>query len=100
MNRAQYNYVKAGLRTFAALALILASSTASSGQITRPSKPDPLLDGGELSTCMAGADLAAGVDPTGEPVIPADVGAPPVSGAGRDYGAAGRRRAADRLSGP
>lgn len=78
MNHAQYNYVRGGLRAFAALALILAANTASAGRITYPAKPDPLLDGGELSSCMAGADLAAGVDAAGGAVIPADVGAPPV----------------------
>ena len=78
MQSAQYNYVKLGARGLAVLAVILASGTASSGQITRPSKPDPLLDGGDPSACMAGADLAAGVDAAGGAVIPADVGAPPV----------------------
>ncbi|MES2473835.1 MAG: hypothetical protein V4601_13465 [Pseudomonadota bacterium] len=75
MPSAQYNYVKLSARGLAALALILAFGTASSGQITRPSKPDPLLDGGDPSPCMAGADLAAGTDATGQAVIPADVGA-------------------------
>ncbi len=78
MQSAQYNYVKLGARGLAVLAVILASGTASSGQITRPGKPDPLLDGGDPSACMAGADLAAGVDAAGGAVIPADVGAPPV----------------------
>ena len=78
MQSAQYNYVKLSARGLAVLALIFATSTASSGQITRPGKPDPLLDGGDTSPCMAGADLAAGTDATGQAVIPADVGAPPV----------------------
>ncbi|OAI43282.1 hypothetical protein AYO42_06155 [Rhizomicrobium sp. SCGC AG-212-E05] len=77
MQSAQYNYVKLSARGLAVLALIFASSTASSGQFTRPAKPDPLLDGGDTSACMAGADLAAGTDATGGGVIPADVGAPP-----------------------
>jgi hypothetical protein len=78
MQSAQFNYVKASARGLAVLALILASGTASSGQIIRSSKPDPLLDGGDTSACMAGADLAAGTDATGAGVIPADVGAQPV----------------------
>jgi hypothetical protein len=77
MKRAQYNFVRGGVRLAAAMALILATNTASSGQIARPGKPDPLLDGGDTSPCMVGADLAAGTDATGRDVIPADVGAPP-----------------------
>jgi hypothetical protein len=78
MKRAQYNYVKPAARVLAVLALILAANTASAQRITYPAKPDPLLDGGDTNPCMAGADLAAGVDATGQPVIPADVGAPPI----------------------
>lgn len=77
MKHAQYNYVRLGLRAGAVLALVLTANTASAGRIAYPAKPDPLLDGGDTNPCMAGADLAAGVDGTGQPVIPADVGAPP-----------------------
>jgi len=47
----------------------------TTGTITRPSKPDPLLDGGPISACAAGADYAAGMDANGRAVIPADVAA-------------------------
>ncbi len=94
MQHAQYNFVRLCARALAVVALFLVANpafgatanptgsrgatTEKAGQITRPGKPDPLLDGGEPSNCMAGADLAAGVDSTGSAVIPADVGAPPV----------------------
>lgn len=78
MKRAQYNYVKPAAKVLAVLALILAANTASAQRITYPAQPDPLLDGGNTNPCMAGADLAAGLDATGQPVIPADVGAPPI----------------------
>ena len=78
MKCAQYNFARMGGRVLAVMALIVAANTPASGQITRPAKPDPLLDGGDTSACMAGADLAAGTDATGGSVIPADIGAPPV----------------------
>ena len=45
------------------------------GTMAQPSKPDPLLDGGPISSCAAGVDYAAGTDATGRPVVPADVAA-------------------------
>lgn len=77
MNHTQYNYVRLATRLLAVVAVILAANPASAGRIAYPAKPDPLLDGGDTNPCMAGADLAAGLDATGQPVIPADVGAPP-----------------------
>jgi len=71
----------------------------------RPSKPDPLLDGGPTAPCAAGADYAPGTDANGNSVIPADVAAGPVplpdgvaiplgvSGAGNRAAARGRRPA-------
>jgi hypothetical protein len=58
--------------------LLLAAFPAAAGTIARPSKPDPLLDGGPVAPCAARVDYAAGADANGAPVIPADVGAPPV----------------------
>ena len=62
---------------FAAL-LLSAAFPAAAGTIAGPSKPDPLLDGGPTTPCAAGVDYAAGRDANGAPVVPADVGAPPV----------------------
>lgn len=75
MQHAQYNFVRLGIRALAVMAVILAANTAWAAGITQPGKPDPLLDGGDTSPCMAGADLAAGTGAAGEAVIPADVGA-------------------------
>ncbi|MEY4966722.1 MAG: hypothetical protein RL274_2305 [Pseudomonadota bacterium] len=109
MQHTQYNVVQLYARAALVAAVILAANPASgatanptgprgatiekAGPITHAGKPDPLLDGGDTSACMAGADLAAGTDATGSAVIPADVGAPrvmlpdeimvPVGGAGR-----------------
>ena len=58
--------------------LLLAAIPAAGGTIAKPSKPDPLLDGGPTAPCAAGADYAAGADATGGSVTPADVGAAPV----------------------
>jgi hypothetical protein len=92
MNCAQYNYVRASTRLLAIVAVILAANPASGapsnptgphgatmekGRIAYPATSDPLLDGGDTSSCMARADLADGVDATGQSVVPADVGAPP-----------------------
>ena len=46
--------------------------------MAKPSKPDPLLDGGPTVSCAAGVDYVAGISATGEPVVPADIAAPPV----------------------
>jgi hypothetical protein len=71
MQQAQH-YFKAVL-----LALLL-TAPACAGTIARPTPPDPLLDGGDTAACAAGVDYAAGADATGNPVVPADVGAPRV----------------------
>jgi hypothetical protein len=60
-----------------ALALLLAAP-AWAGTIARPTPRDPLLDGGDTAACAAGVDYAAGADATGKPVVPADIGTPPV----------------------
>lgn len=59
------------------LALLLAAP-AWAGTMAHPTPRDPLLDGGDTRPCAAGVDYAAGADATGHPVVPADVGAPPV----------------------
>lgn len=71
MQHAQH-YFKVAL-----LALTLAAP-AWAGTLARPTPRDPLLDGGDTAACAAGVDYAAGADATGHPVVPADVGAPPV----------------------
>lgn len=81
MQRTQLNVV---IR--AALALLLACTGAAAGPILRPTPPDPLLGGGNLlesrpgpcADLTVGADYVAGTDAGGNPVVPADVGAPPV----------------------
>lgn len=78
MQHTQYNFVQVCAGVMLVASLVLAATPASAGGITHAAKPDPLLDGGDTSPCMAGADLAAGTDATGEGVIPADVGAPRV----------------------
>jgi hypothetical protein len=64
------------LNVVAAL-LLLAAPALAAGTIARPSKPDPLLDGGPTAPCAAGPDFAAGRDVQGRAVVPADVGAAP-----------------------
>lgn len=86
MQRTQLNV--APLRR-AAVMLVMACAGASAalgGPISRPATPDPLLGGGNLldsrpgpcAGLAAGADYVAGTDAVGNPVIPADAGAPPV----------------------
>jgi hypothetical protein len=58
--------------------LLLLASHVSAGTISRPSKPDPLLDGGPTTPCAAGVDYAAGSDVSGNSVIPADIASRPV----------------------
>jgi hypothetical protein len=74
----QFNFVSAGTKTAFVALLLLAAFPAAAGTIAGPSKPDPLLDGGPTTPCAAGVDYAAGSDANGAPVVPADVGAPPV----------------------
>lgn len=70
----------------AVFALLLTCTGAAAGPISRPTPPDPLLGGGNLlesrpgpcADLTTGADYAAGTDAGGNPVIPADAGAPPV----------------------
>jgi hypothetical protein len=56
--------------------LLLATNSAFAGRIAQPAKPDPVLDGGDTHPCLAGADLASGMDVTGQLVAPADTGGP------------------------
>jgi hypothetical protein len=60
-----------------ARALILSAALALSALAAAP---DPLLNPpeGPCAPLAAGADYAAGTDANGDPVVPADVGAPPV----------------------
>ena len=67
MQQAQFNVVK-----LCALLVLLAAAPAVAGTMAKPHQPDPLLDGGPTSPCMAGPDYQAGVDVNGHPVVPAD----------------------------
>jgi hypothetical protein len=60
------------------LLVLLLASPAWAGTIARPTPRDALLDGGDTTACAVGVDYAAGADATGHPMVPADVGAPPV----------------------
>ena len=55
-----------------ALLVLLAAAPAAAGTMAKPHQPDPLLDGGPASPCMAGPDYQAGVDVNGHAVAPAD----------------------------
>ena len=71
MQHTQFN----GARHVATVILLLAAFPAAAGTMAKPSKPDPLLDGGPTTACAAGADYAAGTDANGNAMVPADVGA-------------------------
>ena len=58
--------------------LLLAAAPVYAATMAKPSKPDPLLDGGPPSPCAAETDYAPGSDVNGHPVAPADIGAPKV----------------------
>jgi hypothetical protein len=58
--------------------LLLAALPAGAGTMAKPSKPDPLLDGGPTTPCAAGVDYAGGTDVNDKPVVPADVASRPV----------------------
>jgi hypothetical protein len=73
MQQAQFNVVK-----LSALLVLLVAAPAAAGTMAKPHQPDPLLDGGPTSPCMAGPDHQAGVDVNGRPVVPADEQARPV----------------------
>jgi len=55
-----------------AVLVLLAAAPAAAGTMAKPHQPDPLLDGGPASPCMAGPDYQAGMDVNGHPVAPAD----------------------------
>jgi hypothetical protein len=74
----QYNFIRLRIRAATVAVLLLATDSAFAGRITQPAKPDSILDGGDTHPCLAGADLASGMDVTGQPVAPADAGALPV----------------------
>ena len=78
MQHTQYNFILLGMRAATVAVLLLATDSAFAGRIAQPAKPDPILDGGDTHPCLAGADLASGMDVTGQPVAPADAGALPV----------------------
>ena len=67
MQQTQYYFAK-----LSALLVLLAAAPAAAGTMAKPHQPDPLLDGGPTSPCMAGPDYQAGVDVNGHPVVPAD----------------------------
>jgi hypothetical protein len=74
VQHAQYNFI----RWLTVAGLLVTAESALAGRIVQPAKPDPILDGGDPHPCLAGPDLAVGMDVTGQPVAPADVGAGPV----------------------
>ena len=78
MHHTQFNFVRQGIKAGLVALLLLAAFPAAAGTIAKASKPDPLLDGGPTAPCAARADYAGGADANGAPVVPADVGAPPV----------------------
>ena len=55
--------------------LFCANASVLAATMAQPYKPDPLLDGGPITACAAGADYAAGTDANGQAVVPADVAA-------------------------
>jgi len=57
--------------------MVLAGS-ASAGIPANPGTHDNLLDAGPVAPCAARPDYAAGIDATGQAVVPADAAAPPV----------------------
>jgi hypothetical protein len=65
-----------------ALIPVLAPVPAWPAATVHPQRPDPLLDGrvdGPCAGAVAGPDYAAGVDSEGHPVVPPDVGVPPIA---------------------
>jgi hypothetical protein len=74
MQHTQFNVV----RHIAMVILLSAALPADAGTMAKPSKPDPLLDGGPTAPCAAGADYAGGADVNGRPVVPADIASRPV----------------------
>ena len=66
MQHAQFYFA----RLSALLLLLLLAAPAAAGTMAK--QPDPLLDGGPTSPCMAGPDYEAGVDVNGHPVVRAD----------------------------
>lgn len=78
MQHAQLNFVRLGTKWLTALWLLVAVTPTIAGTVAKPSRPDPLLDGGPTSACDMGADYVPGMDATGRAVVPANVGAPPV----------------------
>jgi len=67
MQQAQFNFARLGT-----LLVLLTAAPAAAGPMAKPHQPDPLLDSGPTSPCMAGPDYQAGVDVNGRPVVPAD----------------------------
>ena len=63
----KFNFVRLGT-----ILIFLFAAPAAAGTMAKPHQPDPLLDGGPASPCMAGPDYQAGVDVNGHPVTPAD----------------------------
>lgn len=76
MQHLEFNFVRHGtncLLVTIGLALVLMPDWPAFA-----AKPDPLLDGGPTAPCAAGVDYSGGADVNGNPVVPADVGAPHV----------------------
>jgi hypothetical protein len=87
MQHAQFRVAELGKMAQAVVALlvlvlVLMPVPARPAAITHPPHPDPLLDGrvdGPCAAALAGPDYAAGVDSEGHPVVPPDVGVPPIA---------------------
>ena len=72
MQHLKFNFVYRGTNYLAVtMTLALAGPVLAAA-------PDPLLDGGPTAPCAAGVDYSGGADVNGNPVVPADVGAPHV----------------------
>jgi len=74
----QLNFAWRGTKRAVLLVPLLLSWPVLAGPISQPSRPDPLLDGGDTDPCAASVDYAPAMDVHGHGVIPADVDARPV----------------------
>ena len=78
MQHKQFNFTWRGTIWAAVLLSFFAAWPVLAGAIVQPSRPDPLLDGGDTDPCAASVDYAPAMDVHGHGVIPADVDARPV----------------------
>jgi hypothetical protein len=71
----QFNFVWRGTKVAIFTLSLVTALPVLAGTLVQSSHPDPLLDGGPTDPCAAGVDYAAGVDASGQAVVPADVAA-------------------------